>query len=81
MKSIHIRNIDEGILFNLKRRAQRHRRSLQKEVEAVLADAAAMIPAADQDRSSLARMRINHVATGKRDADWSREEIYGDDGR
>jgi plasmid stability protein len=43
MKSLHIRNLDEGILLGLKARAERHHRSVQKEVEVLLRDAARMV--------------------------------------
>lgn len=78
MKSLHIRNLDEATLQGLKRRAQRHRRSLQKEVESLLNDAARMLPSS-ADVDSPGRLRLHTVQTGKTQSDWPRESIYGDD--
>ncbi|TVR54424.1 MAG: hypothetical protein EA425_01990 [Puniceicoccaceae bacterium] len=80
MKSLHIRHIDDHVLDALKRRARRHRRSLQKEVESLLADAARMVPPdAGELNNPLASIRT--VSTGRREMTWSRESYYGDDGR
>lgn len=79
MKSIHIRQVDEEVLDGLKRRARLHRRSLQKEIEALLEDAARMIPRDKEDASLASSLHI--VASGKRTTDWSREDLYADDGR
>jgi plasmid stability protein len=80
MKSLHIRGLDEAVVEGLKRRARRHRRSLQKEVELVLTDAARMAP---PEAASVPSMKalLRTVATGKRADRWSREEIYDDAGR
>ena len=80
MKSIHIRNLDDDTLIRLKRRAARHRRSLQKEVESLLVDAAQMSPTEEQTDSSQ-KLVLKTVATGKPEAQWDRESIYDDDGR
>ena len=80
MRSIHIRNLDDATLEGLKRRARRHRRSLQKEVETVLSDAARMIPL-DGSPDAARTLHLNRVATGNVRSDWTRETIYGDDGR
>mgnify|MGYP000246853963 CR=1 FL=1 len=80
MRSLHIRNVDDATLEGLKRRARRHRRSLQKEVETVLSDAARMIPlegSPDAPRT----LHLNRVSTGNLRSDWTRESIYGEDGR
>ncbi|TVP79242.1 MAG: hypothetical protein EA353_06565 [Puniceicoccaceae bacterium] len=80
MKSIHIRQVDDEVLDALKRRARRHRRSLQKEIESLLVDAAQMLPPeADEPSSPLESIRT--VSTGQPDMTWSRESLYGDDGR
>ncbi len=80
MKSLHIRDLDEAILAGLKRRAQRHHRSLQKEVTVLLTDAAQMVPAdAPLTESPLRQLRL--VETGHHDSKWARDEIYSDDGR
>lgn len=80
MKSIHIRNLDEATLEGLKRRAHRHRRSLQKEVENLLNDAARMLPTS-ADENSPRTLHLHTVHTGHTQSNWSRESIYGDDGR
>lgn len=80
MKSLHIRGLDEAVIEGLKRRARRHRRSLQKEVELVLIDAAQMAPVEGTASASL-RDLLHIVSTGQRDDRWGRDEIYGDDGR
>lgn len=80
MKSLHIRNLDDGTLEGLKRRARRHRRSLQKEVESLLSDAARMLPP-EASEEAPRTLRLNRVSTGNTSSDWTRESIYGDDGR
>ncbi len=79
MKSIHIRQINEETLEGLKRRARKHRRSLQKEIETLLEDAARMLPEQEQETSITASLHI--VGSGRTRSDWSREEMYADDGR
>lgn len=79
MKSIHIRQVDEKTLEGLKRRARRHRRSLQKEIEVLLEDAARMVPEEEPAESLLSGLKT--ASTGNRETDWSRETIYGDEGR
>lgn len=80
MKSIHIRGLEDAVVEGLKRRARRHRRSLQKEVEAVLTDAAQMVPEDSATQISLKSL-LKTVSTGRSDNEFSREAIYGDDGR
>lgn len=80
MKSIHVRNLEEATVEGLKRRARRHRRSLQKEVEAVLSDAARMMPE-DAPFGESVLSGLQTTSTGRRSENWSRESIYGDDGR
>jgi hypothetical protein len=80
MKSLHIRNLDDATLEGLKRRARRHRRSLQKEVEKLLSDAAQMVPPGSVEDSRRI-LRLNTVSTGHAQSNWNRESIYGDDGR
>jgi plasmid stability protein len=82
MKSLHIRNLDEKVLTGLKRRAVRHRRSLQKEIEVLLEDAARMSPPEDSIDDE-PELKLHTVSTGKKISQntWSRDEIYGDDGR
>lgn len=78
MKSLHIRNLDDTVLMGLKQRATRHRRSLQKEIEVLLEDAARMIP---PEEKTGAKLDLNTVSTGEKSNTWNREDIYGDDGR
>lgn len=82
MKSLHIRNLDEKVLSGLKRRAVRHRRSLQKEIEVLLEDAARMSPP-ENATGGEPELKLHTVSTGKKLSHntWSRNEIYGDDGR
>lgn len=80
MKSLHIRNLDDTVLHGLKRRAIRHHRSLQKEIEVLLEDAARMSPPEEQAGAS-PRLNLNKVTTGQTATAWNREDIYGDDGR
>jgi len=75
MKSLHIRSLDEEALLGLKRRAARHRRSLQKEVEVLLSDAARMVPKEALGESSpLSGLKM--VRTGRKKLGWNREELY-----
>lgn len=80
MKSILIRNLEEQTMEGLKRRARQHHRSLQKEVEALLIDAARMM-APDQGPSRSVLDGLKTVSTGQQHATWPRESIYDDDGR
>lgn len=80
MKSIHIRNLDDETLVRLKNRAARHHRSLQKEVESLLKDAARMSPA-DEQTALNPQLVLKTVSTGRPEAQWDRESIYDDDGR
>ncbi|MBC9868084.1 MAG: hypothetical protein F7B06_07725 [Opitutae bacterium] len=78
MKSILVRGLHEDTLARLKRRAARHHRSLQKEVQALLEDAAQMIPA---EEVAEPKLKLHIVHSGRSDGNWSRETIYHDDGR
>ena len=80
MKSLHIRNLDDEVLFGLKKRAQRHHRSVQKEVEVLLRDAAEMIRF-DPDSGGSPLQKLNVVETSREENSWSREEMYGHEGR
>lgn len=79
MKSVHIRQIDEEVLKDLKRRARQHRRSLQKEIESLLEDAAKMTPPEESSRSVADSLHI--ISGGNSPSTWSREDIYAEDGR
>lgn len=60
----------------LRERAERHGHSVQQEVRQILADAAEE-PAPKRE---LEPLRLHTVSVGGTST-WSREEIYGDDGR
>jgi plasmid stability protein len=68
-KPLHIRDISDATQSALKRRAARHRRSLQKEVQVLLEEAARMQADVDQDPS---RLQLRTVHTGG-DGHWGRE--------
>ncbi len=72
MKSVHIRDIDERTLQQLKRLAQMHHRSLQGELRSILEQAARMAQPGPEDRA----LRLVEVDCGG-ESTWSREEIYG----
>ena len=76
MKSVHIRNIDTGIIERLKRLASSHNRSLQGELRAILTKAARMAPP-DDDEDNLELITVNSGV----ESSWNREEIYGNRGR
>lgn len=79
MKSMHIRNLSERTLRLLKRRAERHRRSLQKEVETLLEEAAEMTI---EEGEFGDRFDLHFVSSLPGSSTWSRAEIYEDsDGR
>jgi len=81
MKSLHIRDIDETTLDGLKKRAARHRRSLQKEVQWLLEQAALMAPNAPLENEA-PKLNLHTVhRNGNSTTRWNRESIYQDDGR
>jgi plasmid stability protein len=75
MKSILIRDLDPKIYSAIKKLADAHHRSMQGELHAILERAARMVPPAKPDE-----LELITVSTG-RTAGWSREEMYGSDGR
>jgi plasmid stability protein len=70
MKSLHIRDVPETTIEHLKRRAIRHYRSLQGELQFLLAEAAKQTVAEDAEEFSL------HTVKTSGDQNWSREGIY-----
>ena len=70
-------NMDEteGLVRILRERARRHGRSLEQELRAIL-DAAESGP----ELAPLPPIRLATVRTGG-SSSWSREEMYGDEGR
>jgi hypothetical protein len=79
MAALHVRDLDDAVLEELKKRAERHRRSLQKEVVAILEAAAR--PRGRSRRGGKPRpLKIHTVRVGG-PATYSRDKIYDDDGR
>lgn len=76
MPAVHVRNVPEAVLAALRERAERHGRSMQQELLAILEQAAtepARAPAPEP-------IRLVKVRTPGRSG-FRREEIYGDEGR
>jgi antitoxin (DNA-binding transcriptional repressor) of toxin-antitoxin stability system len=65
----------ERLITTLRERARRHGLSLEQELSAILAAAEA-----GQARTALPPIRLTTVR-GTATSTWSREEIYGDEGR
>ena len=76
MPALHIRNVPEGVLAALKRRASAHHRSLQQELLNVLREVALDAPPAEP--LPPLELTLSAAADG---GSWRREEIYGDDER
>ena len=72
MKSLHIRDVPETTIERLKRRAIRHHRSLQGELQVLLEEAARQFVAEDISEFSL------HTVKTPGGQNWSREGIYED---
>ena len=76
MSAIHVTQVSPETLSSLKRLARSHHRSLQGELRVILERAASMAPPEDA-REPLNLVTVNVGYRGS----WSREEIYGADGR
>jgi plasmid stability protein len=76
MPGIHIRNVPEDVVESLKRRAARNRRSLQKELTAILCSVAKESPPVEP----VPPLRLK-LSKASAEITWRRDEIYGDDGR
>jgi len=72
MKSIHIRDVPELTIEKLKLRAQRHHRSLQGELKALITEAAAQVETGESGEFALQTVKTPGVRN------WSREGIYED---
>ena len=72
MKSLHIRDVPEQTIERLKRRASRHHRSLQGELQALLEEAAKQAVSDDSPEFSIQTVKTQGTQ------DWSREGIYED---
>jgi plasmid stability protein len=75
--AFNVRNVPEPVAAALRERASRHGHSLQQELLLIL-ETAASEPAADV--AAPPPIELKTVRTPGSSA-WSREEIYGDDGR
>ena len=76
MLGIHVRELSEQTMRALKRRAQAHHRSVQGEVREILVEAARTAP----PEGEYPPIGLHHVDIGS-ERPWTREDIYGDDGR
>jgi hypothetical protein len=76
MVAFHIRDVPEPVAAALRERAQRHGRSLQRELLAIL-EAVAAEPSPGQPLPPLRLRTVRSHGTST----WRREEIYGDQGR
>src|SRR3954447_22199832 len=82
MTAVHIRDVPEPTMNALRERARRHGHSMQQELRQILdAAAAAPEPARHLPPIELELVMVDRSAPGPVDSTWSREEIYGDDGR
>ncbi len=76
MPALHIRDIPEEVIEALKRRAAENDRSLQKELRHILIALVRESPPLEP----LPPLKLN-LSSARTDTDWSRDEIYQDDGR
>lgn len=76
MSAVHVRDVPPEVLAALKRRARRHHRSLQGELRELLSEVAREERRTDPQPPLALRLSSAAPTTS-----WSREEIYGDDGR
>lgn len=76
MPAIHVRDVPEPVVIALRERASSRGRSMQEEIRQILQEAAT----APTPRSAPEPLRLTTVRTAGTST-WSREEIYGDDGR
>jgi plasmid stability protein len=76
MTAIHIRNVPEPVVAGLRERAERHGRSMQQELLAILEEATAR-PLRGETPNPIELVTVDSSGASS----WSREEIYGDEGR
>jgi Antitoxin FitA-like, ribbon-helix-helix len=76
MPAVHIRDLPPDVLEALKRRARQNQRSLQGELRRILMKVAE----ADASLDPLPPLQLKLSQAAPRSS-WSREEIYGADGR
>jgi len=77
MVALNIRNVPEPVAAALRERASRHGHSLQQELLSILESAAAEPASATTAPSPI---QLKTVRTGGAST-WSREDIYGNEGR
>lgn len=76
MSALHVRDVPDETIAALRERAAAHGRSMQQEIREIL-QAAADEPVA---RHALEPIDLVTVTTGEQGT-WTREEMYGDEGR
>jgi plasmid stability protein len=76
MPAVQIRDVSPEVIAALKRRAARHERSLEGELRYILAAIAREEP----PPPPLPPIELK-LSQASPSTNWSREEIYGDDGR
>ena len=78
MSAVHIRQVDDAVVAELKRRAAANNRSLEAELRAILY--AAAFPESAEGQRQPVKLKLRTVSVGG-ESTLRREEIYGDDGR
>ena len=79
MPALHVRDVPVEVMRALRERATAHDRSVQAEVRLILARAATERP----EQADIEPLRLVTTRTPSNDNEgtWSRDEIYGTDGR
>jgi plasmid stability protein len=79
MPALHIRNVDDAVVEELKHRAAEHHRSLEGELREILQQVA--FPKLKRGKKSGGRkLRLKHASVGSSSA-YGRDEIYaGEEG-
>ena len=78
MPALHVRNLDDAVIGDLKARAARNRRSLQGEVKSILEASVRRKPRSAPGGGR--RLQLRTVRVGRR-ISYSRDVIYGDGDR
>ena len=76
MAAIHVRDIPRQVIDALKRRAARNHRSLQQELKRILC----ALAEEEEPKLSLPPIEL-YMSDAPAKGPWTREDIYGDDGR
>jgi plasmid stability protein len=77
MPALHIRDLDDALIDELKSRAKAHHRSLNSEVKTILAEAIAR--GAGSDTPAAVRPLKLHLVQVGASTSTSRDDIYDDD--